>query len=739
MRRFKLRNKFVLLLIVVSLTPLILTVALTYFRFQRTLEQHASQLQNQLSATAAVEIKSFIISQVGILETIATVYNPEFTTNSKEVTKILENILYKSDNFTTISIVDKKGQEIARQDRILVVTPSDFRDLSTTLAFNTVKEKGLYIGPIYIEGGKPSFDLGRWIVDAQGNFLGAVFAKVDAKIMPQVTSKISSIAGPGGRVYMVNEKGIVVAYSDFSYILGERDLSNLPTISNIISGNTDIKISQIYYNEKDDYVLGSAYPIIIEPLDIKLPEPYKINWFVITEQPTSEVFAEIYNLALYSVLLSLLVVLIAIAVAVFFARRISAPVEALHLATEEFGKGNFSYRTKIDTNDEIGDLARNFDTMAGSLENSIKNLKAEEEIISAERDKLRVILSGITNAVIAVDLKRNVILFNKAAELLMEMTESEVLGKPIESVTNLFEKDTPLSTDEYCPVKSKDNKAEGVVFRRNNLKLISQSGQEHYVNLISAMISERRSIQLGCILTFQDITRELAMEKTKAEFVTIAAHQLRTPLTGMKWSLDFLFGGDSGQLNTEQKEMVGDVSKATGHMIDLVNSLLDVSQIEEGRFGITKKNQSLVPILERVGDTFKKPAEEKGVILKTEIITPLPDINLDSVKIEMALNNLVDNAIRYSLPNGTVELKAQEENGQVMVTIKDTGIGIAPEDYEKIFTKFFRSNKALHHDTEGTGLGLYVSKNIIEQHGGKIGFDSKDNEGTEFYISLPTK
>ena len=137
---------------------------------------------------------------------------------------------------------------------------------------------------MYIKEGKPLFNLGRWISDSQGNFSGAVFAEVDAKVMPEVMSKISNVTSPGGRVFMVNEKGITVAHSDLSYILGERDLSALPPISNIKLKSGEIGVPTKYVNERGESVLGSAYPIILEPLDINLPEPYKINWFLVVEE-----------------------------------------------------------------------------------------------------------------------------------------------------------------------------------------------------------------------------------------------------------------------------------------------------------------------------------------------------------------------------------------------------------------------------------------------------------------------
>lgn len=735
MKRLRLRAKFVLLLSIVSLAPLALTALLTFARFETTLEQDAAKFGHQLSATAVAEIKSFIISQVRILDTIATVYNPEFSTDFETVEKIIENILYRSGEFTDITIVDRNGREIVRQNRNLVITPNDLRDVGDTAAFKAVKEKSIYVGPMYIEGGKPLFNLGRWMVDSRGVFSGAVFAQIDAKIMPQVMRKISVIAGPGGRVYMVSEKGIVIAHPDLSYILREDDLSNLPPIANIVARSPDIATSKTYYNENGEYVLGSAHHVRIELLDLKLPEPLQINWFVITEQQVAAVFADAYWFRIFSVLIFLLVTASAVAVAVFFARRISAPVEALYIAALQFKKGNLAYRTGLNTNNEMGDLARSFDAMAGTLENSIKHLKEQEKIISAERNQLRIILSGITNAVIAVDLQRNIILFNKAAEALTGLDTRKVMGKPIQEAIRIFDDSGELPANEYCPVTQ--DYFEGIVFNKKNLKFTNSHGQEHYINIVSSTIREGMSIRLGCILMFQDTTREFVMEKIKSEFVSIAAHQLRTPLTGIKWSLQYLFSGETGKLNSGQKEMAGDALAATNRMVELINDLLDVSRIEEGRFGIRLQRQSISPVLERVVNTSQNTADKKGITLKVEAPSKLPFLNIDMEKMEIALNNLVDNAIKYTLPGKTVELKATSADGELTITVKDEGIGIPRSEFDRVFTKFFRSNQAQLYHTSGTGLGLYVSKNIIEQHGGKIWFYSEENKGTTFYVSLP--
>ena len=172
-------------------------------------------------------------------------------------------------------------------------------------------------------------------------------------------------------------------------------------------------------------------------------------------------------------------------------------------------------------------------------------------------------------------------------------------------------------------------------------------------------------------------------------------------------------------------------------MVDLVNDLLDVSRIEEGRFGIKPEVQPLAPLLSRVLDNLKKQASKKSVNLESRISPDLPPVSIDVDKMEFVLNNIVDNAVKYTPAGGTVVVSTRAEKNAVVIEVRDTGIGIPAAEFDRVFTKFFRSRKALLYHTDGSGLGLYVAKNIVEQHGGSVAFQSVENQGTTFVISLP--
>lgn len=230
------------------------------------------------------------------------------------------------------------------------------------------------------------------------------------------------------------------------------------------------------------------------------------------------------------------------------------------------------------------------------------------------------------------------------------------------------------------------------------------------------------------------------LDRVKSEFVSVAAHQLRTPLTGIRWSYHALLEEESGGVNAEQRSLIEKGLQATLSMIDLINNLLNVARIEEGRFGYKFELKSIVPVIEKICRSFEEPIREKGI--KLEISIPkyrLPLLDLDEEKMAMVMSNLLDNAIKYTLPRGeiSVRVSAPPKNGSVVVEIKDSGIGIPAEQMHRMFTKFFRADNAMFFQTMGNGLGLYVVKNIVEHHGGTISAASVEGRGTTFTIKLP--
>jgi len=277
-----------------------------------------------------------------------------------------------------------------------------------------------------------------------------------------------------------------------------------------------------------------------------------------------------------------------------------------------------------------------------------------------------------------------------------------------------------------------------LVIARNTIRL--QELTETQTRLLiendqSAKMLVRRDIELSGANA-----RLLELDRTKSEFVSVAAHQLRTPLTALRWSYHALLDGDMGPLAEEQKKIIQDGLRATLQMITLINDLLNVARIEEGRFGFTYTLQSLEPIIASSFHRFEKIAREKAVALVFQpAAAKLPPLLLDAEKMGIVIDNLLDNALKYTLPGGSVTLRVTDEKTRIRVEVEDTGIGIPKDQMRHIFSKFFRTTNATLFQTSGNGLGLYLAKNIVETHGGDMIVQSAEGKGSVFSFTLPVK
>ncbi len=240
---------------------------------------------------------------------------------------------------------------------------------------------------------------------------------------------------------------------------------------------------------------------------------------------------------------------------------------------------------------------------------------------------------------------------------------------------------------------------------------------------------------IGWLLIFHDITREKFLDQMKSQFVSISAHQLRTPLSAIKWALALL--REENVPFEEKKEIIEKLSESTERMIKLVNDLLNVSRIEEGRFLYKPKKEDLREIVKAIFDQEKEIAQKKNITFNLFLPKEFCFSLVDKEKISLAVQNLIENAIHYTPPGGKVEVFLEKKEKELIFQVKDTGIGIPEEEQKRIFEKFFRGSNALKIETSGSGLGLFITKNIIEAHKGKIWFESKAGKGTTFYFSLP--
>ncbi|MAG44318.1 hypothetical protein CL633_00285 [bacterium] len=233
--------------------------------------------------------------------------------------------------------------------------------------------------------------------------------------------------------------------------------------------------------------------------------------------------------------------------------------------------------------------------------------------------------------------------------------------------------------------------------------------------------------------------RDKLINQAKSEFIAIAAHQLRTPLTSVKWVLKMVLGGSAGQINKEQKSFLKKGYKTNERIIRMVNDLLSIARIEEGRFGYKFKMLDLIKFVKDIVQDNKEKFKKKG--LKLEFLKPKQEFSkckIDPKSLRLALQNIIDNAYDYT-SKGFVKISIKQEQKEFLLKIQDTGVGVPISEQSRLFTKFFRGSNIMKKGlgTEGTGLGLYIVQNIIKKHGGRVWLESELNKGTEFYFTLP--
>jgi signal transduction histidine kinase len=225
----------------------------------------------------------------------------------------------------------------------------------------------------------------------------------------------------------------------------------------------------------------------------------------------------------------------------------------------------------------------------------------------------------------------------------------------------------------------------------------------------------------------------------KSEFISIVSHQLRAPLSNLTWAIALLMSGRLGKIEEQQVEYFKILKENSDRMKDLVKDLLIVSRIESARLSLKKEEFSLEELTRETIKEFELFARASNCEIEFFAEQNLPKIFGDRSQIKQVIENLLDNAIRYTTGKGKVKIKIKREKKFVHFEIEDNGVGIPKEDQKFIFQKFFRASNVLKYKTQGTGLGLYISKAIIERSGGKIGFKSQEGVGTTFWFKLPIK
>jgi len=359
-----------------------------------------------------------------------------------------------------------------------------------------------------------------------------------------------------------------------------------------------------------------------------------------------------------------------------------------------------------------------------ALLNMLEDTEEARRKSEEERSKTLAIITNFTDGLLLFDKERKLVMMNPQAENFLRVKSKKIIGKSVLELSKF------KNIKGLVDILGKEVKK---VFRKE------WEIEENFILEVSTVPLMTEGKETGTLVVLHDVSREKIIERLKTEFVSISAHQLRTPLSAIKWSLRMLLDGDLGEITEEQREYIEKTYKSNERMIALINSLLNVTRIEEGRFLYRPVLTRIDKITESVIEMLQGEAKRKQIDMRFKKEKGLPKVLVDTEKIKLVIQNLVDNAIKYTLPGGRIEIFLRRIKEGIEFSVKDTGVGIPKKQKERVFSKFFRGANVIRLETEGSGLGLFIAKNIVEAHGGKIWFKSKEGKGTTFYFTLPIK
>jgi len=419
-----------------------------------------------------------------------------------------------------------------------------------------------------------------------------------------------------------------------------------------------------------------------------------------------------------SVSMTLVGVLLAAVLGTYFARRFSKPVAQLKSAMGKVSRGQFDITLERGSPDEIGELAVAFVDMAGRLRDTM-----------VSRNYVESIIASMSNALIVMSPEGQIQRMNRAATDLLGYEETELVGL---TVGLIFVEDELLgkATEIAYLVES------GFI-QDSDMTLLTKSGRHVPVYLSTAVMRDEKNELDGIIFVATDISEEHRVARLKADFISTVSHELRTPLTSIKGSLGLAANGALGSLPERAQDMIVLANKNTDRLMNLVNDILDMDKLETGRMEFDLKPLDLSELVVTAVEYSQGFAMQHGVEFSVSRLPDGPTVRGDADRLTQVVVNLISNAAKFSPPGENVEIAVARENGFARVSVSDRGPGISAEYGNQIFEPFSQVDGSDHREKSGSGLGLSISKSIIEEHVGDIGFQSEVGVGSTFFFTLP--
>lgn len=369
--------------------------------------------------------------------------------------------------------------------------------------------------------------------------------------------------------------------------------------------------------------------------------------------------------------------------------------------------------------------------------NILEDARKLEEELEKQRDYFNLIIASMGEGLLLIDESFRIALINEKAASLLGLRSEEAIGKDARTLITVWQGDTPL-TDEARPAT--------LAFAQGK-PITATLGDDYYYHTavrgkfpisftIVPLMRENKTENI--IVVFRDITEEKTLDEARTSFISLASHQLRTPLTAVKWYAELLMDKKIGGLTEFQTKFARQIIVGTDRLNETINFLLSLARVEGGALEINPKPLAIGNFIKMIIEELTPLAKENNISLVLREPPPdIPSISLDPAMLREVMANIISNAIHYSHEGGMVTVTLSSGKDETTISVEDKGIGIPPALQERVYEKFFRADNAVKKIPSGTGLGLPLARALIELWGGKIWFTSKENEGTTFFFTVP--
>ena len=430
-------------------------------------------------------------------------------------------------------------------------------------------------------------------------------------------------------------------------------------------------------------------------------------------------YTQVKDIGVIFVSSSLIAIVLVIIITFLISQGITKPIAEMKKQTEKIAEGNYTGEVKIYSDDELGQLGQAINDLSFKI-------KEAQETTESERQRLDSVLRHMSDGVIATDRRGRIVIMNTAALDILNLKSEKVIGIPLL---------------EILPLEERVTFRELLETQQERLIHIEEDGEDSMIQCEFSVIQRESGFISGLVCVLTDVTEQQKIERERRNFVSNVSHELRTPLTSIKSYTEALVDGA-----WENKEIapgfLNVIETETDRMMRMITDLLNLSRMDQNRFGLEKEfinmNELVVHIVNRFEMVLQsEPYRDKNYRILTDITQRDLWVELDQDKITQVLDNIINNAIKYSPDGGRIIVRLMETHTDIIVSVSDEGLGIARKDIPHLFDRFYRVDKARSRAMGGSGLGLAIAQEVIQLHGGKIWVNSIENKGSTFFVSLP--